>query len=612
MSRFNFAVILSLFFILAQQIKAQADYVAKVGNNEITKTDFRNRFELSPRVLDNKSDNQDSIKLDFLYSLIAEKLWATEARNENLENSDGFKFYYTPVEKSLIRDQVFQNEIADKVKITDNEISNGMKKYVRTLELHILASGDSSLISNLYSQLRKAGSMDSLIEMIPDLSRTISTKEIKFGDLSNERIENEINKLQINEFTEPIRNGDNWFIFELKSVKPNLPDISQNKLKDKVKNIIKNRRVRNLYEVFYKKYFGGYSIKAREDLFSKLSATFYNVITGELKLHDDSNNSDEYYLSENDIIKVKNILGSDFLQKILFETRYGPVTVYDFLSDLTIVDVKFYTLNRDGVNKVLSNELKRFMQQETVYQFGIKMGIQNSDKLKSRLRDWKANILAQLYKNRFNNQIKINQSEIEHYYYSSVSDSVKINNLNIQTLTVTDLDKVQEILNLIETGKSFNQIENEVNSGHGIKLDTITQIYKLKSFGKASDIIMELKTGEIYGPVKTDSGYTLVQVIEKSNIPDSARAEIDDVKDNIRRRIFMDKLNDLLESRTIELANKYGVIINKNFLQSENYSEVNLFVHQYLGFGGRIAAVPFTTPFYKWYSKWKSESGINP
>ena len=72
------------------------------------------------------------------------------------------------------------------------------------------------------------------------------------------------------------------------------------------------------------------------------------------------------------------------------------------------------------------------------------------------------------------------------------------------------------------------------------------------------------------------------------------------------------KLNELLEDRTIELANKYGVSINQNFLNTELYSDINIFAHRYMGFGGRIAAVPYTTPFFKWYFRWKQNSTINP
>ena len=379
-----------------------------------------------------------------------------------------------------------------------------------------------------------------------------------------------------------------------------------------MKNIIRNRRIRNRYDEFYKKYFGGFTLNADENLFIRIADTFYDVISSSQRSIRGTNAENEYYLSENDILKTRNILGKDILQKNFFNTRFGKVKVYDFISDLTIVDVKFNSTDKNSVRKVLANELKRFMQQETVYLLGIKMGLQHSEKVRSELAPWKDNLLAQLYKNSFNKDIIITDAEVENYYNKKISDSLEIKGLNIETISSSDLDQMKVILDSVNKGESFQKIASVLKNENEIKTDTISDYDNLKIFGKASDIIAGLDAGDIYGPVSTANGYTLVKVITKSNIPDSTHEEILREKDNIQRKLFNKRLNAMLQDSTIRLANKYGVSINNNFLYSESYSDVNLFVHKYLGFGGRMAAVPFTTPFYEWYYIWKSNSGQNP
>ena len=135
---------------------------------------------------------------------------------------------------------------------------------------------------------------------------------------------------------------------------------------------------------------------------------------------------------------------------------------------------------------------------------------------------------------------------------------------------------------------------------------------ELKIFNTSAEAISELKPGEIYGPVKTNEGFTLVKVINNMHLNDSVKEKIDLIKENIRIKLYNKKLNKLIEDKAIELANKYQITINKDYLNSEKYSNINLFVHKYLGFGGRIAAVPYTTPFFNWYYKWKNNSGLNP
>jgi hypothetical protein len=440
----------------------------------------------------------------------------------------------------------------------------------------------------------------------------ISELEIEFGDLNNEMIEDRLYNLKINELTEPIQIGNGWFIFDLVSTKLNMPEVSQNKFEDEVENIIRNRRTRNLYDEFYKKHFGGFNIKADDDLFIEISGAFYKVITSHLNSLQQEDIPQKYYLSETDINKVKGILGADFLDNNLFNTRYGPVKVYDFLSDLTIVDVVFEEVNQSAINKVLSNELKRFMQQETIYRIGVEMGVQYSEDLKTQLELWRDNLLAQIWKNDFNNQIKITEGEIEQYYNDSLSDSLQLIKVNLQVINASDLDQVRAILNLLDKGKSFDQIAEELDSNRSAYVENISDFNKLKKYGQSAYTITELDTGQIYGPIKTNSGYSLFKVIERSTIPDSIIVKIDKQRDNISQKIFFQKLNKLLEDKTVELAIKYGITISEDFVYSENYSEVNLFAYKYAGFGGRISAVPFTAPFFKWYNQWKTNSKINP
>jgi len=606
----------NIFFIIipliisSYTLLAQSNIIAKIGNTELTKDEFRLRYELSPRILSNNFDNTDSLKLKFLYSLVAEKLWAIEALDKGLANTDNFKFYYSPIEKIYVRDELFRIEVKDKVEITDGDISKGMNKYVKILQVSTLASNDSSEIADLYSQLIDVGSIDSILKINPGIIPQSSVVEIKLGDLSDEAIEDKLYRLNLNEFTVPVQNGNNWFIFELAGIKPNILEVSREKLQRDVEEIIRNRKTRNLYNDFYKKYFGGYTLEADKEIFLKLSEKFYNVITTGTNFKVDSN--EKYFLTESDIFKVKELLGTGFLNQELFLSKYGPVKVYEFLSDLTIVDVSFDEVTQESVNKVLFNELRRFMQQETVYRIGREMGLEYSGEVKSHLEVWRDNLLTQMLKNSYNLQIDVTENEIIQYYNEAKSDSSLYPRVNLHAISTYSIEQVEEILNLLEDGKRFEQVLSDVKFTEGIYEEEISDFKRLKDYGDVIDIITELKEGEIFGPIKTARGYTIIKVNETTERSDSLMLELKKEKDQIYQRLHYDKLNKLLEDKTIEFANKYVIKITEDFIYSESYSNVNLFVHRYMGFGGRIAAVPFTTPSYKWYYRWKLNSKVNP
>jgi hypothetical protein len=608
----NICIIILFFIIGSNNFRAQSNIIAKIGNKELTKEEFRLRYELSPRIISSDFDDTDSLKLKFLYSLLAEKLWAIEAIDKGLSNSEDFNFYYKPIEKMYVRDELFRTQIKDKVIITDSDISRGLSKYIKILQFKTLASDDSSNIYDIYSRVNEVGSIDSLLLVIPESIPENTQLEIKFGDLNNEKLEDILYLLNINEFTTPIKNGDNWFIFELKSTKPNIPEVSQNKLQNDVEEIIRNRRTRILYDDFYKKYFSGYTLKADEEVFIKISQEFYKVIQNRLELNPLVDSPDKYYLVESDILTVKEILGLDFLNRTLFNNKYGPVKAYDFLSDLTLVDVSFEGINQSAINKALSNELKRFMQQETISRVGYEMGIQFSNDVIFHLDLWKDNLLTQMLKNSFNSEIVVTENEVKQYYSEVYSDSSEISEFNIQSINTHSIDQIEIILNQLEEGYSFEQIANSIDSSASIYSENISNINRLKEYGAAANIISGLNVGDIYGPIETARGYTIIKVIEPEQISDSVLTEIKNVQNKIHQKLYFEKLNELLEEKTIKFANKYGIELSEDFIHSENYSDVNLFVHRYMGFGGRIAAAPFTTPFYKWYYRWKNNSKINP
>ena len=92
MKLLNILLLIFSCFISYNNLSAQSDIIARIGNTELTKDEFRLRYELSPRILSNNLDNTDSLKLKFLYSLVAEKLWAIEALDRGLVNSENYKF----------------------------------------------------------------------------------------------------------------------------------------------------------------------------------------------------------------------------------------------------------------------------------------------------------------------------------------------------------------------------------------------------------------------------------------------------------------------------------------------------------------------------------------
>ncbi len=118
--------------------------------------------------------------------------------------------------------------------------------------------------------------------------------------------------------------------------------------------------------------------------------------------------------------------------------------------------------------------------------------------------------------------------------------------------------------------------------------------------------------GEIYGPLSTDEGYSIFELLDKKENSADIPESYDEIKNELRDQLRFEKASESLINSTVEAANKYGVSVNEDALKSLKVTNVNMIVYRYMGFGGRILAVPLTSPFYQWVEPWKESQKALP
>ena len=134
--------ILILVLLNSPSIFAQEQVVANVGNVKITSKEFKIRYEFTPKV---KSDF-DSSRVNFLYSLIAEKLWALEAQSLSMDTSQYVRNSVRDIERKLVRDKLYKIEIENKINISDKEIVEAIPWIKEKRTMRFLFSKDKNEI----------------------------------------------------------------------------------------------------------------------------------------------------------------------------------------------------------------------------------------------------------------------------------------------------------------------------------------------------------------------------------------------------------------------------------------------------------------------------------
>lgn len=592
---FKRASVILLFFVsFFSVISAQPDgkILATIGGSTITERDFKTRFELSPFLSHKNGWNKDSLKADFLYSLIAEKLWYLEAVNQGVDLSEEFRFYFRPLEDLFLRDALFKMEVESKIKLSAADVNNALVKAAKTIKTSILSSPDKKLIEQIYSSLASGKKLDSLIKLPEFSSIQIIPMELKLGVLQDEEIEDSVFALNPGKSTQPINSENGWIIFHIDNVIFQAVDIAESKVVDKIKQTVKDRRALHRMKEYLSGLLAEYKINIDGGAFHFVADDIFDLISALPPAQNDSTGF-KYILTAKDFQRLRASLRTNRPDSNLFIVDGREVTVFDFLASLALEEPEFKSQSKIEVFKRLSKLAKDFVQQQLLTFEAEKKGLKSLKSVTADLESWKQNLLAQVMKVSFLDSARVSDAEIEDYYRQDVLKDKDFVLVNIQLLTVKDLNEIEVVLNETGKGKSFSDIlKSRGKTDPLVDENGETGLKPAVFLGDIGIIASKLDLNQLYGPIKRGEGYSLLMVTEKSSMNDSLKFEYENSKEQLRTYLFQKKLNKFLSNKTAGLAQKYNAKAFESELKDIKTSNIVMFVHRLMGFGGRITAVP--------------------
>jgi hypothetical protein len=116
-----------------------------------------------------------------------------------------------------------------------------------------------------------------------------------------------------------------------------------------------------------------------------------------------------------------------------------------------------------------------------------------------------------------------------------------------------------------------------------------------------------MNVGEIYAPIETKDGFSIIKLLDKKiERPDTSNVQdFSELKEKIRNELKQKKFDRDRDKLVSSLAQKYVKNINIELLNSIKVTNLNMFVYRYMGFGGKMTAVPVIAPYVSWYEEWK-------
>jgi hypothetical protein len=328
------AIVIILFYsssIFPQKI--DDEQVAIVGTREINVKEFIERFEFSPRLHKNDKSGVESAKLEFIYSLIAEKLWAEEASLLRMDKLEVIKFSKNEFEKLFVRDVLFKKEILEKVKILPEELTEGYFRNQNSLKINFIFSENEKEIRNIYHMLNQGIEFDSVLATREEFAEQQNRVEVVFGQM-DESIEDSLYKLDIGEFTNPILTPDGWYIFKLANKITSLFNQGESDSKKATEKIIRARKSRDLYFEYYKEFFSNKKVDVNKELFKKLAMKISERFQWQKITHGTTEDK-LFHLLAKDVVAIENEIGTDSLNMVFIEFENNTFTLKQYFRILT-------------------------------------------------------------------------------------------------------------------------------------------------------------------------------------------------------------------------------------------------------------------------------------
>jgi len=182
--------------------------------------------------------------------------------------------------------------------------------------------------------------------------------------------------------------------------------------------------------------------------------------------------------------------------------------------------------------------------------------LDETQQFKSFMESAKKDILAQLAMRQVLDAAEVSKEECEAYYEANKTNYKSPEKVNAKHILVKDEEECKAIMQLITSGeKEFEAMAREHSTcGSAAKGGSLGEFGRGQMVKEFEDAAFNAEIGEIVGPVKTQFGYHIIKVEDKT--PERI-AGFEQVESRIKRVLVTKKQNEIYAAKAAELREKY-------------------------------------------------------
>lgn len=587
----------------------------QTGNRVITKDEFEKRYELSPHLGSTGKKNMQEKEYEFLYSLLAEKLWAQDAERIGLDTAKSIVTTTTAFENMFIRDALYMKEVRNKIQLSNEQLLKAIDRQRKTLEVKYLYDEDSAVVAGYYALLKAGIAFDTVLAGTKYAKGQETAQKIQHGQMA-EDIEDSLFNLPLFGYTAPISTPVGFYIFYLKNYQEELL-VNVNDPEDAIVKqatfVLKKRLEGHLFQEYFLRFFAGKKVDVKAQLLKSFAVHLAKLLQDKKKT-EKIDNATAVSPTAPDYLKMIAGIPADTLQMQIaaLDGKYYSLETYILLT--AFEGVKIYDVSLKNVFSYLNSKTRSFIETELLAQEGRKQGLLNDPEVRKDVALWRDNYLYNLNRSRFLDSTLVSEAEIKEYYQKNFKELHHPQQVNIIEVLTDSLENVTKILDLVKQGADFRDIADQFNKRSWTrKTRGEYGFFPAFMYGEIGSIAAKMEVGEVFGPIKTKDGYSVIKNIgKKAEYVEYPKQSYEAMKDVIATKLKSSRLKAKIDSYTAKLAREFGFSINQEVFNKISLTEINAFSVRKLGFGGQVSGVPIVAPDDDWIKEYSKTNNPQP
>lgn len=182
--------------------------------------------------------------------------------------------------------------------------------------------------------------------------------------------------------------------------------------------------------------------------------------------------------------------------------------------------------------------------------------LEETEEFKNIMESARKDILAQLAMNEVLKDIAVSDEEAKEFYEANPQHFKQPESIKASHILVAEEDKCNELLEKIVAGEvTFEDAAKEHSTcPSGAQGGSLGQFGRGQMVPEFDQAAFDAEVDHVVGPVKTQFGYHLIKVTEKTEATVAPYAEVEEI---IKKNLLQDKQNKAYTKKAEELRAKY-------------------------------------------------------